>query len=57
MIRNEYKVSDNGLLISFLVLLNTIFLRSAYLDNKQYYWALLVSLPLLILAIWDRLKK
>jgi hypothetical protein len=57
MLRNEYKPSVNGMAISFLVLLNTIFLKAAYVDNKQYYWALAISLPLLLFAIWDRAKK
>ena len=57
MLRNEYKISTNGMAISLLVLLNTIFLKAAYVDNKQYYWALLISLPLLFMAIWDRAKK
>lgn len=57
MIRNTENTSLSGMVIAFLILLNAIFLKSAYLSDDKNYSALLITLPLLAVAIWDRLKK
>jgi hypothetical protein len=57
MTQYKPRVSASGMVIAFLILLNTIFLKSAYVDNDKYYWALLITVPLLVIAIWDRLRR
>jgi glutamate synthase domain-containing protein 2 len=51
MLANRKPVSTSGLIIAFLVLSNTIIIRAGYVTDAKWYWALLISLPLLILAI------
>ncbi len=57
MIRNERKVSVSGMVISFLIVLNSIFLKEAYVENEQYYGALVITVPLMLFAIWEHFKK
>ena len=51
----EYKrgVSIRGLILGIILLLNGIILNTAYTVNERWYWGLLVSLPLLLIAIRD----
>ena len=50
----ETSVSARGIAISYLAVLNAIFLETAYTSNKNWYWALTVTLPLLLWAIIAR---
>jgi hypothetical protein len=43
--------------MAFLLFINAIILKAAYIEDAKYYWALLISAPLLLLAIysmWDK---
>jgi glutamate synthase domain-containing protein 2 len=53
MFRNHPVVSVSGGIVFLLVLINTIVLLYA----AGNYWILLITLPLLILAVYDRLQK
>jgi hypothetical protein len=57
MIRNKQHISVGGAILLIVVLLNTIILQTAYTGNDTWYWALLVTVPLLFIAIWDRQQK
>lgn len=57
MIRNQQQVSAGGMILLITVLLNAIILKTAYITNEQWYWALLVTVPLLLIAIWDKRQK
>ena len=57
MSRNQKSVSASGVIILIIVLLNAIVLKTAYIDNADYYWALLIVLPLLLLAIYNIKQK
>ncbi|MEP7233445.1 MAG: FMN-binding glutamate synthase family protein [Ginsengibacter sp.] len=51
------KVSTSGSIIFLLVLINVIIIRSAFVNNPNWYWALAVSVPLLLLAIINVRQK
>ena len=57
MIRNRKEISISGMIVLFVVLLNAAILKAAFTGNANWYWALIVSLPLLIIAIKDRFQK
>ncbi len=57
MSRNQQPVSASGIIILMLVFINAIVVKSAYIDNPGYYWALLITLPLLVLAIYNVTQK
>jgi len=57
MSRNQEKVSANGIVILILVMLNTIILKTAFINDAQIYWGLVITLPLLLIAIFDTIKK
>ena len=46
-------VSSGGVTISYLAVLNAIILETAYTSNKDWYWTLLLTLPLLM---WELLR-
>ncbi|MCB0708345.1 MAG: FMN-binding glutamate synthase family protein [Chitinophagaceae bacterium] len=50
-------VSISGMIVLIIVLLNAIIINHAYINNANMYWALIVTLPLLMLAIYDRWQK
>lgn len=57
MERNQKHNSLSGIILLVLVLINAVVLRTAYTVNEKWYWALLVSLPLLVIAIRHSSKK
>src|SRR5690349_4215026 len=57
MIRNRKEISISGMIVLFVVLLNAAILKAAFTGNGNWYWALIVSVPLLVIAIKDRLQK
>lgn len=57
MIRNKKQGSAGGAILLITVLLNAIILEAAYTGNNNWYWALLMSAPLLLIAIQDRWQE
>ena len=57
MLQKKTDISINGLIVSAFVFMNAIILKTAYTENEKHYWMLLVSIPALILAIWDTGKE
>ncbi len=55
MIRSQM-ISVGSMIIFFIILLNIIVIRSSFI-NQTGYWPLLFSIPLLIVALYDRLQK
>jgi glutamate synthase domain-containing protein 2 len=53
----QKQVSVKGFTLMILFVVNGIILEHAYVDNKNSYWLLLISLPLLLIAIRDVLQK
>jgi len=52
MSRMRKQISVSGLVISALFFMNAVILDAANNQGKEYYLTLLVSIPVLILAIW-----
>src|SRR5688500_2238295 len=57
MIRNQKQVSASGIIVFSLVLLNAIIIRAAYTANDNWYGALVITLPLLALALFNTRQK
>lgn len=51
MSRNPQTVTTTGLSALAMVLLNTIILRSAFTQNPEWYGALLLTLPVMGMAL------
>jgi glutamate synthase domain-containing protein 2 len=57
MTGKQNPTSASGLIILILVLLSAIAMETGYMSNKNWYWVLLVTLPLLLLAILNIRQK
>ena len=57
MLRKHTIVSAGGFIILSLVILNIIIIKAGFANNENWYWALTVSLPLLLLAIFNIRQK
>lgn len=44
-------VSLRGTVITFLVILNAIFIKAGFTGDANWYWFLVVTLPFLIFAV------
>lgn len=54
---NNKEVSIDGIILLFIVLLNVVIVQHAFTNNTAWYWALLFTLPLLILAVYGMKQK
>ncbi|MCU7549192.1 FMN-binding glutamate synthase family protein [Chitinophagaceae bacterium LB-8] len=57
MTRSLKAVSISGIILSMLIFMNAIILKTANKVDEKWYWALLVSVPLLLIAIRDIRQK
>ena len=57
MTGNERQISANELVILILVFGSAIALTEGYINNERWYWLLILTLPLLLLAIIDIRQK
>lgn len=57
MSRNQHLISTSGTILLILLLVNAIILRSGITVDKRIYWWLILTLPLLFLAIIHRSQK
>ena len=57
MIQERKPVSASGIIILLFVLLNVLVLRNAFIRNEKLYWYLIVTLPLLLLAVSNTYQK
>lgn len=57
MLRKHKIVSASGIIVLSLAILNIIIIRAGFANNVNWYWALTVSLPLLLLAIFNIRQK
>lgn len=51
MLHKEKNVSVIGTIILLLVILNVLILKIAFIQNESWYWALVITLPLLLIAV------
>ena len=56
MQRNQ-EISANGAVASFIIVLNAIVLEKGFLANRQWYWLLLITIPLLVSFLFDQRKQ
>ncbi|MEO6188158.1 MAG: FMN-binding glutamate synthase family protein [Ginsengibacter sp.] len=54
---SEKKISVRGMILFSLVLINIVLLRAAVISNERWFWALAISLPLLVLGIINVQQK
>ena len=57
MSHKKKNVSLSGTIILLLVFLNAFILKVSFIHNENLYWALVVTLPLLLIAILDVRQK
>ena len=57
MKQNKNNPSVSSTLITLLVMVNIIIVSIAYTAGPYWYWALLVTMPLFLLALRDRHQK
>ena len=55
MIRNQM-ISVGSMIILFIIMLNIILIRSAFI-HQSGYWLLFGSIPVLLIALYDRFQK
>lgn len=51
--RHQRSFHNKGILILMIVLINAIALEQGYTGNQKWYFVLIVTVPLLILALLD----
>jgi len=57
---SQYKENNpgGGIVVLLLLLINALIAKVAFIRNENLYWVLIITLPLLLLAIYDfRYKK
>ena len=57
MSRNKKTFAARKIIILLLVLINIIAIKEGYTGNEKWYWALILTLPLLLLSIADARRK
>lgn len=51
MISREKRFSVSGMILLFMVLVNVVTIKAAYTGSEKWYSVLIVTMPLLLLAI------
>lgn len=57
MIQTDRQPAADGIILFFIILLNAVILEMAYTGNSNWYWCLVVTIPLLALIIWDKRQQ
>jgi hypothetical protein len=47
----NHKQVFSGIILLILTLINVVIVKTAYTVNEKWYWALLIFIPLLLIAI------
>jgi hypothetical protein len=50
MHRNQ-KISSGGVISALQIFLNAIIIREGFVSNPQWYWLLIITIPVLIISI------
>jgi glutamate synthase domain-containing protein 2 len=53
----QKKASASNMIAGMLMIINIVIIGLAYTHNQNLYWWLLLSVPLLMLCIWDKNQK
>ena len=54
---NQKSFSVSGIIILVVVVMNIVVLELAYTRSENWYWVLIATLPLLLLAIYNTRQK
>ena len=54
MQRNQKQVSDSGMLIVLMAIINAIVLEKGLVSNPGFYWLLLLTCPLFFITLLKR---
>ncbi|MDB5246892.1 MAG: glutamate synthase [Segetibacter sp.] len=57
MSNKEKNIPVSGTVILLLVFINALILKIAFIGSEKWYWALSVTLPLLLLCIYKKGQK
>lgn len=57
MTENHKEVSAGGTIVLLLVLVNVITLKNAFIFHKDWYWLLLLTIPLQLIALMAHRRK
>jgi len=57
MISKEKRTGPQGIILLFLIGINILIIKTGYTTGHQWYWALAVSLPLLVLSILNNRQR
>jgi hypothetical protein len=57
MIKNEKHLSFSRMVVLLLLLANAVILKIAFTANSNWYWMLLIFVPLLLFAIINLTQK
>ena|GEM_PF-1044920 len=54
MMKDRKQVSFSRMVVLHLLLINAVILKIAFIGNSNWYWALLIFVPLLLLSLGRR---
>ena len=57
MKQEKQPAASGNVFALFLLICNAVIIKSAFLNNQNMYWWLLLSVPLLVLSMLDTTKK
>lgn len=57
MINQENRIAPNGTILLFLTGINILILEAGYTSGHKWYWALALTVPMLLLAILKKHHK
>ncbi|WP_018614659.1 hypothetical protein [Segetibacter koreensis] len=57
MLDKEKKTSIGGTIILLLVFINAFILKIAFIQNEKWYATLVITLPLLLIAIYNVIRR
>lgn len=57
MISKEKRIASHGTFLLFLAGINILILEAGYTSGQKWYWALVITVPMLILAILNKRPK
>jgi hypothetical protein len=57
MTSKEKRIPLDGIILSFLIGINVLIIEAGYTTDQKWYWALTVTIPMLVLAILNKRQK
>lgn len=52
MSENQKEVSGRGVFMLLSLLLNAVILKQAFINHVNWYWLLIISLPLFVISLF-----